>query len=352
MKNLLFLLFVALSGLMIMSCEGPEGPTGPAGANGTNGTNGVDGVDGTNGVDGTDGTDGVDGTTFCIQCHNLTHKNAIASMYNTSGHASGEFVDYAGGRKACAKCHSNEGFVETQFTGRDTTAFDVQIPTPIGCTTCHSTHNSFDFENDGPDYALRTTAPIDLIGWEGTIDMGNASNLCGTCHQPRRAAPEADANGNFNITSSHYGPHHGPHVTVLFGMGGYEFDGIVAYPTPGSSQHYQSSTCVGCHMAEGENGQGGHSFWPSEASCSVTGCHTSSVPDMTAEVHGLLDNLATLLRAKGVLDADNHLVPGVYPVDIAGAYYNWIMLEEDRSLGVHNPKYFRALLTNSIAAIQ
>lgn len=336
-KNLLFLVLLALSGLMLVSCEGPMGPAGPAGQ---------DGVDG---VDGTDGTDGVDGTTFCIQCHSLTHKNEITAQYLTSGHAAGNYVGYAGGRKSCAKCHSHEGFVETQFTGMDTTAFDIQIPTAIGCTTCHDSHNTFDFDNDGPDYALRTTAPIELIGWDETIDMGNASNLCGTCHQPRRPAPEADENGNFKITSSHYGPHHGPHVTVLFGMGGYEFDGILSYPEPGSSAHFTGSTCVGCHMYQ-EGDAGGHTFWPSEASC--TECHTNGVPDIAAEIHDLLDQLAELLRGEGVLDADNHLVTGEYPVEIAGAYYNWIMIEEDRSNGIHNPKYARALLTNSIAALQ
>ena len=339
-KNLLLFTGMFFVVLLMMSCEGPIGPAG---------TNGVDGVDG---INGTDGTAGVDGVTECIKCHTLAHKNEIKSMYNSSGHATGAFVGYAGGRKSCAKCHSHEGFVETQFTGHDTTAFDVQIPTPIGCTTCHESHNTFDFENDGPDYALRTSAPIELIGWDQTIDMGNSSNLCGTCHQPRRAAPEADADGNFNITSSHYGPHHGPQVTVLFGFGGYEFDGILTYPDKGSSQHFKNSTCVGCHMGEADNAKGGHSFWSSDASCSTTECHGSNVPDMTSEIHGLLDNLAVILEGKGVLDADHHLVPGVYPVDVAGGYYNWIMLEEDRSLGVHNPKYFRALLTNSIAKLQ
>jgi hypothetical protein len=337
-KNLLYLVFMVLSGMLLFSCEGPIGPAG------------ADGADGVDGINGTDGTDGVDGTTFCIQCHSLTHKNEVTAQYATSGHAAGLNVGYAGGRKACARCHSNEGFVETTFTGMDTTAFDIQIPTPIGCTTCHDSHNTFDFETDGPDYALRTTAPIDLIGWDQTIDMGNASNLCGTCHQPRRAAPVADANGNFNITSAHYGPHHGPHVTVLFGFGGYEFDGILPYPEPGSSAHFKNVTCVGCHMYEFEDNAGGHSFWPNDASCTV--CHTSGVPDMAGEINQLLDNLAGILQTNGVLDADHHLVPGVYPVELAGAYYNWIMLEEDRSLGVHNPKYFRALLTNSIAALQ
>lgn len=321
-----------------MSCEGPMGPAGPAGQDGTNGVDGVNG---------TDGTDGVDGTTVCIQCHSLTHKNTITAQYETSGHAAGNYVGYAGGRKSCARCHSHEGFVETQFTGMDTTAANVPIPTAIGCATCHDSHNTFDFATDGQDYALRTSAPIELIGWpeEDVVDMGNSSNLCGTCHQPRRPAPEADGDGNFKITSSHYGPHHGPQVTVLYGFGGYEFDGILPYPEKGSAAHYKDATCVACHMHEAD-----HSFWPNEDGCTV--CHTSSVPDIAAEIHGLLDQLAAILEAEGVLDADHHVIPGTYPVELAGAFYNWIMIEEDRSVGVHNPKYARALLTNSIAAVQ
>ena len=33
------------------------------------------------------------------------------------------------------------------------------------------------------------------------------------------------------------------------------------------------------------------------------------------------------------------------------AFFNWIGLEEDRSLGAHNPAYFEALLDNSIEAL-
>ncbi|MEZ4907232.1 MAG: hypothetical protein R2771_06255 [Saprospiraceae bacterium] len=62
--------------------------------------------------------------------------------------------------------------------------------------------------------------------------------------------------------------------------------------------------------------------------------------------------MAAELQAKGVLDADGTVVTGTYPVDYVGAYFNWIMLEEDRSVGVHNPNYTRALLKNSIEALK
>ena len=45
-------------------------------------------------------------------------------------------------------------------------------------------------------------------------------------------------------------------------------------------------------------------------------------------------------------------VVGTYPMVQARAFFNWIGLEEDRSLGVHNPKYVKALLLNSIEALK
>ncbi len=39
------------------------------------------------------------------------------------------------------------------------------------------------------------------------------------------------------------------------------------------------------------------------------------------------------------------------PMVQAQAFFNWVGLEEDRSMGAHNPKYVKALLKNSIDAI-
>ena len=47
-----------------------------------------------------------------------------------------------------------------------------------------------------------------------------------------------------------------------------------------------------------------------------------------------------------------HPVVGTYPMVQAQAFFNWVGLEEDRSLGVHNPRYVEALLTNSIEALE
>ncbi|NOX47904.1 MAG: hypothetical protein GXO89_13090 [Chlorobi bacterium] len=333
-SNLLFLasaLLIMLA-LAVSSCT-KEGPAG---------------ADGTDGVNGTDGTDGVDGNVVCMTCHNLENKATKEMQYAQSGHAAGAVVGYAGGRQNCARCHSNEGFIETQFTGMDTTAAEIPIPTPIGCVTCHDFHDTFDFENEGPDYALRTTKPVDLIMYDGevTLDFGGPSNLCATCHQPRTASPEDDGSGNFTITSTYWGSHHGPQSTSIEGIGGYEVG--TGYPTPGSTTHKTEVTCIGCHMHEST----GHTWNVDVAAC--TSCHSDAtdfnINGVQTDVQNMMAELKTKFIAAGMWDeTEDKIVPGTYPIDHVGAYYNYAWILDDRSDGVHNAAYIKTLLTNSIA---
>ncbi|MEZ4907231.1 MAG: hypothetical protein R2771_06250 [Saprospiraceae bacterium] len=62
--------------------------------------------------------------------------------------------------------------------------------------------------------------------------MGNESNLCGTCHQPRTAPQlvgDDDGNARLQVLTT---TSPDDHVTVLYGSGGYEFTGSTDYPTP------------------------------------------------------------------------------------------------------------------------
>ncbi len=337
MKKLIKLLSIAFFlGVLSMSCEGPAGSAG------------TDGIDGIDGIDGSDGTPGTAGNTVCLECHNTTTKTLIASDYNESVHAAGGAVGYAGSRNDCAKCHSNEGFIETQHTGHDTTATGFAIPTAIQCETCHDFHKTLDFENDGQDYALRTNTAVALLMDEGatTLDFGNNSNLCANCHQPRENTPVDDGTGFFEITSKRYGPHHGPQSTIVAGIKGYEISGTETYP---SSDHaHKAGSCTQCHMTDKD-----HSMEPSLATCNE--CH-SGLTDfdyngVQTTVTAKLAALESALDAAGLLDASGYFVPGTYGIDTVGAMYNYKTVQEDRSMGVHNPPYILALLQNSIEAL-
>ena len=328
--------------LLIVGCT-KEGPAGPAGA------------------DGTDGIDGTDGTTSCLTCHNTTVQATITAQYESSTHGGSQnfypgsplVSDYAGARNDCAKCHSHEGFLETQRTGRDTTAADFAIPTNITCNTCHDTHETFDFDVDGVDYALRTKIPVALmIDMNSTIDFGNSSNLCANCHQPRTGPPTADGDGNFTHSSIRYGPHHSPQSTMLAGIGGYEtLTG--QYPTAGTATHMTAGACTLCHMPD-KDGVASHDWVPTIESCQE--CHTTLTDfdfnGVQTDVMAKMETLKALLVANGLLTDTGSTIAGTFPIAHAGALFNYKTVLEDQSHGVHNPAYTMALLDESIAAFE
>jgi len=347
MKRYISFLFAGFLGLCFMSCEGPVGPPGE---------NGIDGIDGTN------------GDAVCMECHNLDTKDAITAEWEESAHGIGAYVSYAGGRNSCAKCHSNEGFIETQETGLDTViaytasgSGNIPYPTAISCATCHSFHESLDFENE-KNYALRVNEGVTFIAYPsvGVVDFGNSSNLCASCHQFRTAAPGdnlADANYDdvaktYTVTSTHWGPHHGPQGNIMYGIGGYK-PGV-----SGTDNPHLAAGCTTCHMhREGTDGKANHTFEPSVAAC--TACHTGAT---SFDINGYQTAMAALgTELKGLLvgagawdDAADHVVTGTYDVDVAGAVFNYITVykEQSGSIGMHNPDYSKAMIESAIAIMK
>ena len=309
------------------------------------------------GADGIDGADGVDGTASCVACHSNSHLDPIRSAYAISGHATGDTY-VRGTSGSCATCHANEGFIDFVDLGA-ANEDGYENPTPISCTTCHDKHGSFDFTNDGNDFALRTFAPVPLrlINPDYVIDHGDKSNNCVNCHQPRRSDPTDDGTGTFEVTSSHWGPHHSPQSTVLEGMGGSHLVGSASYPAVGSAAHRSGSTCVQCHMGETTNGNdGSHSNYATTNACAA--CHTSGAP---SEVAGLANDLAMLevllanvVSQDGTVTGiihDGHPQVGTFTITQAQAAWNYLTVVEDQSNGVHNPAYTKALIINSIEAL-
>lgn len=294
----------------------------------------------------------------CMVCHNDANMQAVTQQFNQSVHNAGAIaVDYAGGRASCAQCHSDEGFIEYAATGM--VEENPSSPSAFRCKTCHNIHTTF--EED--DYAMRLGDPVAFI-YDTTVmfDSGNG-NLCVNCHQSRRAEPNVtDPGATFEITSSHYGPHHGAQGNTVYGAGFAEIAGSKSYPTAANGAHYTAS-CTGCHMGDYGAGAGGHTYRPNVESCNA--CHGSNDEDfnyggVADEIEAQLETLRDLLVAADVLEMheedDGSIsyepVVGEHSMDEARAFFNWVGLDEDRSLGAHNPKYVDALLTNSIEAMQ
>ncbi|MEE9465453.1 MAG: collagen-like protein [Candidatus Neomarinimicrobiota bacterium] len=354
MKKFSVLLSLVALAIIFAGCEGP------AGADGTAGADGIAGVDGT---DGTDGLPGVDINETCKVCHadGDTPIKAMQVQWAASLHAGGGNFERNG--TSCAPCHVSQGFIEVLSTGADTTVADISNPAPINCRTCHTIHTAYDLT----DWAFRVTEAVTTLqDPTATIDLGKA-NLCASCHQARAAtipAVTAAITDSITVTSSRYGPHHGPQSNLLAGVAaGWKVAGSKTYAN--SAHTSITDGCVACHMADAYGAQaGGHTMALiydyhgsdrfNEAGCES--CHPDGgdeeITTLTAEIQPLLDGIETILIARGVLTATGSAVAQKMNAIEAGALYNYRMVVlEDRSMGAHNPKYIVALLTNTKEAL-
>jgi hypothetical protein len=281
--------------------------------------------------------------TDCMDCHNDTtlitgKKTAWSESMHGTGDAYGR-----GTRAGCAACHSGGAFSAMVAQGLTPETVEVGDPNPTrqSCRTCHQVHTSYTVA----DWALETTAPVALYAFEKLIFDGGKGNLCVNCHQPRRTIAAADPNDNIAVTSSHWGPHHGPQSAMLLGTGGGgDVAGVPSY-------HYRlvGDTCVTCHIGADNS----HTFEAVSSSCDECHAAEDDLDGAQAAVAAQIAELVELLIAKGLLDEAGHPVVGVYPAAESAALWNYIFISiEDGSLGAHNMPYTKALLEASLKALQ
>jgi hypothetical protein len=281
----------------------------------------------------------------CTDCH--VDNNLITgkqSQWAQSGHGTGETFIEEGVRSSCAGCHSGNAFQERIKAGLDpneVTAGDTD-PTRQDCRACHQIHETYTMT----DFTLRTATPVSFYAIPGSTFDGGEGNLCVNCHQPRRNAPVA-VNGVITGISDHWGPHHGPQSSMILGVG--------ANVTSSISGHYGAvtNTCVQCHMGDGRD----HHFEPEVATCQT--CHVGAtdfdVNGRQTEIRALADSLGAQLVAAGLLSEnsiDGHPIVTSAPEGQGNALWNWLYVHhEDRSDGVHNYPYAKAMLEAGLAAM-
>ncbi len=323
----------------------------------------------------------------CLKCHGPEPEypvRGVRALSLTSGHKAIGNASYANG-SGCQKCHTNEGFIKYAKTGKvDPKAF-IPNPSEIGCFTCHAPHVRGDF-------SLRKADKVNLANG-ATFDKGKA-NLCANCHQARRSAKKEVKERK--ISSSHWGPHHGPQSDMLVGTNGYELSGKKYSKSIHSL--LPKANCVTCHMAQPTGryrlspAVGGHSFKVegevheapklNAAGCLGSGCHKTmkqvkgtlifkrqarvdydsdgKVENIQEEVQGLYERLINN-KGTGLLqtmkdplyDSKGKFIKNKvkYPVEVVAALYNYKFVQEDRSRGIHNTTYAVQLLMDSIKAL-
>jgi len=309
------------------------------------------------------GGDLIADATVCFSCHGDQDRDLVAAQaqWAVSKHGSGDNIDRnrlnSANYASCEKCHSSEGFL----AGLKGTTATGEYFTPIGCFTCHEPHTS-------GNLGVRVTQAVALPNGEA-YDRGQ-SNLCASCHQSRVNAGTYVVDGV--SINNRWGPHHSNQADMLSGTNGYEYAGYDYDNSPHSN--VTADGCVDCHMsASGDITLGGHSWKMADdkghynrTGCNLAQCHDGDFASnfdfeadadfdwdgeeetVQEEIHGLLDSLEVLLVNAGLLRDGLPTSVTVSEADSAGAIFNYLFVEEDRSEGVHNTEYAVGLLRSSI----
>ena len=304
---------------------------------------------------------------LCGYCHDATGAHEYYSeQYYASVHANPTTLA-RGSSTSCAPCHSGSGFVAWMKGGKTalTSAPAVQ---KIACAVCHDPHDATN------EFQLRTVS-VTFANGVTESSIGNGA-LCMNCHQARVNGVDY-TNDYLNNLSSHYGPHHGPQGDMVAGTNAVDFG--EKFPT---SPHMQAADgCIECHMsAASVNSDGSRQLFGSHslnmvdpktgndnvsacAPCHGTiGTHFSDkkfyvngnadldgdgvANGLQVEIQGMLDSVAMYLPPVGQLGV-SVTDSSVTPLQ-AQAAYNYFFVEEDRSLGIHNPQYAYSVLAATL----
>lgn len=314
----------------------------------------------------------------CTACHNGPAYVAVTSAFPTTG--------------TIKAWNSTTNWMSVADSNKTTTGFGASAHT---CAVCHDPHASP--KGSLVDFQLRVfDRDITLIDNKTVLTKTGASATCITCHHARTSASTIPVTTVTAVSGNSYGSrlgmHYSPQADVLFGVNGSEFTG----EQYSNSEHKNvvEGLCVECHMAtDAPRGTpseaGGHTWKMKKASGAsnvgpaCTKCHTDLITyDRTAradydgdgkvegiqtEVHGLLDEIDEAMEVATVPVTITTTTNGVQSVVTKSAWahyklteyaykltpdqmkvaWNWRLIEEDRSFGVHNAAYTVQLLQKS-----
>lgn len=283
---------------------------------------------------------GLGDLTVGFGCKDLMGQESITAQWQTSPHAGSMDTPEEAARMnqaGCARCHTAQGY-HREILGGQASAAPYADPVGLTCITCH-----LEGSEEGRVGPLRT---------------GEAREACRGCHD------EVVINRPDELSwCSQWG--------IFDGTGGSEAPGR---DYPGSAHTELESGCVSCHMAAAGEGLdplavGGHTFrvkTKGEDPAVLNArpcqpCHAGMAIDRLEEsqarVRNLLADLGALLPQKphptdpDATEPKYPSDPSLTPVQ-ARASYNYWLVQKDGSLGVHNPRYTRALLEASIEELR
>jgi hypothetical protein len=319
-----------------------------------------------------------DSTSFgeftCNTCHSSIHKNFdTTDFYPLTTTAPVAMNMWAGTKVIDLQVNNN---------GKGNLCIKCHQPRPITTSTSLSDGNVV-------DYASLIANPT-TVYYDSAV--GNA--------KPNKLIP-----------SYRFGIHYGAVGAIYTGTGGIEYSGSLEYS---NSKHLLTASCKDCHMVNIFGGSGGHTFNSkgNYRGCNVSGCHdkvqynssSADIVNTQNEIRTLLGTLASRLKSGNIEflhrdnDATTNLWAGITTNNYdgylniydpstnpggalqnpapakswtdaqkstnkalpkftslknvqLGAIINFQLCLREKSLGMHNYEYSRALLTNTLDAL-
>jgi hypothetical protein len=320
----------------------------------------------------------------CAPCHQENNSdNFRVGQWQSSAHFNTDnaaVFGHAANNTCSAQCHSPQGFV-------DRTKGLTAVAGPIGkttCAVCHDPHNAQGFPPDAHQVRVYDTVTLgDTTLASGTVQLTGkgSSAVCMSCHNGR-ALPMQISNGQPTYMTGL--PHESTATEVLDGVGGVNYG-----QTTRNSPHTQKASCTTCHMFQlsspddpNYNFVGSHTFsmvntqdsTDNLAACNQ--CHKAphlvgdfdfvaigagdydgdgTVGGVQTETRGLLSVLSNKFAQVGVTVYSsypfvNQTTLSTNAIQLAAqrkALWNYVLINNDHSFGVHNTQYTVHLLQAS-----
>lgn len=350
----------------------------------------------------------------CAVCHDSGTKHIFPEQWDASLHSGATSYPTGAGRESCVRCHTGAGFSQYSRGIPSTDPyFDVSY-SAITCAGCHNPHdatNEFQLRKIASEtYVLNTVDPKTAV--YAKVEGAGKGSFCINCHQSRA---EANAALLATSISSRFGPHYGPQGDVLLSRNMLELGGVKLLKTNhlGATvdacvrcHMYSANAIVGTTV----NQWGGHSFSMSKFKKDAQGnfvigpdhrrvkaednleacaqCHGATfggsfgdakffmsskgdhdndgvVEGLQEEVYGMVNKVMTTLGKisgttfspeYGQYDASGKFI--AFPVpkttwtkDQLSAYWNAITVHNDKSGGIHNPKYIITAMKGAMSIL-
>ena len=333
----------------------------------------------------------------CAQCHDSKPNHVRNIEWNNSLHARVTRTPSGPTRAACVRCHTAGGFAAyadtlgtTNYTGTsNTVSMAARTYEAITCAACHNPHDA-----SNPSQ-LRVGETIDLADGENvaTVHAGGGAT-CMHCHQSRSGSYTNSLVGyplgkpTYPGGSSSFGPHDNPAAEIFSGVNGYTYGKVI----PSSAHRYAiTNACAGCHMQSvamtdpGWTKAGGHTFGMTYTVVTNGATNTVELVKVCEQCHGeiesfdlvrmdyngdgviegvqtevqnLLNKLSTLMPNSTYRADGNYVADGAVKASLSvktnwqqkflrGAW-NWQLVNNDWSKGIHNAAYSVGLLKASI----